>query len=64
MADISVLVAKIISVVVEVIFKEDVITSVAKITYIMVEITCKVAVVTSTVTNITFVVNETTLKWL
>ena len=47
MADISVLVAKIISVVVEVIFKEDVITSsVAKITYIMVEITCKVDVVT------------------
>ena len=41
MADISVSVAKITSVVVEIIFKENVITSsVAKITYIVVEISC------------------------
>ena len=63
MADISVLVDKITSVVVEIIFKEDVITSsVAMVTYIMVEITFKVAVVTSTETKITFVVNETTFS--
>ena len=43
MADISVLVAKITFVVVEINFKEDVITSsVANITYIVVEITFKV----------------------
>ena len=55
MADISVLVAKITFVVVEIIFKEDVITfSVAKIIYIVV-----VAVVTSSVAKITLVVNET-----
>ena len=63
MADISVLVAKITFVVVEIIFKEDVITSsVAKITYIVVGITLKVAVVTSSVTKITFV--RQALKWL
>ena len=54
MADIIVLGAKITFVVVEIIFKEAVITSsVVKITYIVVEITFKVAVVTSLVAEIT-----------
>ena len=64
MADISVLVANITCVVVEIIFMEKVITfsSVANITHIKVEITFKVAVFTSSVVRITFVVNETIFK--
>ena len=63
MADFSVLVANITFVVVEIIFKEEVITSsVANITHIEVEITFKVAVGTSSVVRITFVVNETIFK--
>ena len=45
--------AKITFVVVEIIFKEDVITlSVAKITYIVAEITFKLGAITSSVVNI------------
>ena len=62
-SDISVLVANITFVVVEIIFKEDVITaSVAEITYIVAEITFKVTVVNSSAAKITFVVDETTVK--
>ena len=58
MADISVLVAKITFVVVEIIFKEIVITSsVAKITYIVVEKLFSVV-------NIIFVVTEIICCWL
>ena len=57
------LVSKITFGMVEIIFKEDVITSsVAKITYTVVKITFKLAVVTSSVAIITFVVNGTTFK--
>ena len=57
------LVANITVVVVEIIFKEDVITSsVPNISHIVVEITFKVAVGTSSVAKITFVVNGTIFK--
>ena len=62
-ADISLFVANIASIVAELIIKEHVVTSsVAKITYIVAEITFKVVVVTSSEVKITFVVDETTFK--